>query len=178
MSKNGNYFRKEFVLAFVIVFALSCVFEIWGMNDGYRVSVEDANKTVSWINEMQQSVTWMDIFVNNVVIAYVSAVPLFGLFFYFFVSYNTGTIYGNVGRYYNLSIGQTYSLNFTNPIGILEDVAMTLLVAESLLIVYLLVKDREEVVERLKSHSWISFLITTLLLLSGAMIEVWLIKAS
>jgi hypothetical protein len=42
----------------------------------------------------------------------------------------------------------------------------------------LLVKDREEVVERLKTHSWKSFLITTLLLLLGAMIEVWLIKTS
>jgi hypothetical protein len=176
--KDNNYFRREFVIAFLIVFALSCVFEVWGMNDGYRVSVEEANKTVSWISEMRQSVSWIDIFANNIEIAYVSAVPLFGLLFYFFVSYNTGTIYGNVGRYYNLSIGQTYSLNFTNTIGILEDVAMTLLVAESLLIVYLLVKDREEVVERLKTHSWKSFLITTLLLLFGAMIEIWLIKAS
>jgi len=178
MKNNNNYFRKEFILAFIIVFALSCVFEVWGMNDGYKVSVEEANKTVSWINEMQQTITWSDIFVNNVVIAYVSAVPLFGLFFYFFVSYNTGTVYGNVGRYYNLSIGQTYSLNFTNPIGILEDVAMTLLVAESLLIVYLLVKNREEVVERLKTHSWKSLIITTLLLLFGALIETWLIRIS
>jgi uncharacterized membrane protein SpoIIM required for sporulation len=176
--RNDNYFRKEFILAFIIVFALSCVFEVWGMNDGYRVSVEEANKTVSWINEIQQTITWSDIFVNNIVIAYVSAVPLFGLFFYFFVSYNTGTIYGNVGRYYNLSIGQTYSLNFTNFIGILEDIAMTLLVAESVLIVYLLVKDREEVVKRLKSHSWKSLLVTTLLLLFGALIEVWLIRMS
>jgi uncharacterized membrane protein SpoIIM required for sporulation len=178
MSKNGNYFRKEFVLAFVIVFVLSCVFEVWGMNDGYRVSTEEANKTISWISEMRQSVSWMDIFANNIEIAYISAVPLFGLLFYFFVSYNTGTIYGNVGRYYNLSIGQTYSLNFTNPIGILEDVAMTLLVAESLLIVYLLVKDREEIVERLKTHSWKTLIITTLLLLFGALIEAWLIRIS
>jgi hypothetical protein len=176
--KNNNYFRKEFILAFIIVFALSCVFEVWGMNDGYRVSVEEANKTVSWINEMQRTVTWIDIFVNNIKIAYISAIPLFGLFFYFFVSYNTGTVYGNVGRYYNLSIGQTYSLNFTNFIGILEDTAMTLLVAESALIVYLLVKDREEVVERLKTHSYKSFLVTTLLLLLGAIIEVWLIRVS
>jgi uncharacterized membrane protein SpoIIM required for sporulation len=176
--KDNNYFRREFVIAFLIVFALSCVFEVWGMNDGYRVSVEEANKTVSWISEMRQSVSWIDIFANNIEIAYISAVPLFGLLFYFFVSYNTGTIYGNVGRYYNLSIGQTYSLNFTNTIGILEDVAMTLLVAESLLIVYLLVKDREEVVERLKTHSWKTLIITTLLLLFGAMIEIWLIKAS
>jgi uncharacterized membrane protein SpoIIM required for sporulation len=175
---KNNYFRKEFVLAFVIVFALSCVFEVWGMNDGYRVSVEEANKTVSWINEMQQTVTWIDIFVNNIKIAYISAIPLFGLFFYFFVSYNTGTVYGNIGRYYNLSIGQTYSLNFTNFIGILEDTAMTLLVAESALIVYLLVKDREEVVERLKTYSWKTLIIITLLLLFGAIIEVWLIRVS
>jgi uncharacterized membrane protein SpoIIM required for sporulation len=127
---------------------------------------------------MQRTVTWIDIFVNNIKIAYISAIPLFGLFFYFFVSYNTGTVYGNVGRYYNLSIGQTYSLNFTNFIGILEDTAMTLLVAESALIVYLLVKDREEVVERLKTHSYKSFLVTTLLLLLGAIIEVWLIRVS
>jgi len=173
--KNNNYFRKEFILAFIIVFSLSCVFEVWGMNDGYRVSVEEANKTVSWINEMQQTVTWIDIFVNNIVIAYVSAVPLFGLFFYFFVSYNTGTVYGNVGRYYNLSIGQTYSLNFTNPLGILEDIAMTLLVAESLLIVYLLVKDREEVKERITAHSWKSFIICTVLLFIGAILEMMMI---
>jgi hypothetical protein len=69
-------------------------------------------------------------------------------------------------------------LNFTNFIGILEDTAMTLLVAESALIVYLLVKDREEVVERLKTHSYKSFLVTTLLLLLGAIIEVWLIRVS
>jgi len=100
---------------------------------------------------------------------------LFGLFFYFFVSYNTGTVYGNVGRYYNLSIGQTYSLNFTNPLGILEDIAMTLLVAESLLIVYLLVKDREEVKERITAHSWKSFIICTVLLFIGAILEMMMI---
>jgi uncharacterized membrane protein SpoIIM required for sporulation len=178
MSKNDGYFRKEFVIAFIIVFAVSAVFEVIGMNEGYVASPEQVNETITWISEMRQTATWLDIFANNIIIAYLSAIPLVGVLFYLFVSYNTGTVYGNLGQYRNLSLGQTYSLNFTNPIGILEEVVMTLLVAESILIVYLMIKDRTEVAERLKRHSWKSLLITTLLLLFGAVIEAWLIQVS
>jgi hypothetical protein len=178
MSKNDGYFRKEFVIAFIIVFGLSALFEVIGMNEGYVASPEQVNETITWISEMQQAITWFDIFTNNIKIAYLGAIPIVGFVFYLFVSYNTGTVYGNIGQYYNLSLGQTYSLNFTNPIGILENIAMTLLVAESILIVYLLIKDRTEVAERLKTHSWKSLLITTLLLLFGAVIEIWLIRIS
>jgi hypothetical protein len=176
LSKDGGYFRKEFVIAFIVVFALSAVFEIIGMNEGYVASPEQVNETITWISEMQQTVTWFNIFSNNIMIAYLGAIPIVGFVFYLFVSYNTGTVYGNLGQFYNLSLGQTYSLDFTNPIGILEEVAMTLLVAESILIVYLLIKDREEVVERITVYSWKSLLITTLLLLFGAVIEIWLIQ--
>jgi hypothetical protein len=177
LSKNDGYFRKEFVIAFIIVFALSAVFEVIGMNEGYVASPRQVNETITWITQTRQTATWFNIFSNNIMIAYLGAIPIVGFLFYLFVSYNVGTVYGNLGQYYNLSLGQTYSLDFTNPIGILEDVAIIFLVAESVLIVYLLIKDREEVVERLKTHSWKSFLITTLLLLLGA-VEAWLISIS
>jgi len=176
LSKNDGYFRKEFVIAFIIVFVVSAVFEIIGMNEGYVASSEQVNETITWIGQMRETATWFNIFTNNIMIAYLGAIPIVGFLFYLFTSYNTGTVYGNLGQYYNLSLGQTYSLDFTNPIGILEEIAMTLLIAESILIVYLLIKDREEVVERLKMHSWKSLLITTLLLLFGAVIEIWLIQ--
>jgi hypothetical protein len=176
LSKNDGYFRKEFVIAFIIVFALSAVFEVIGMNEGYVASPEQVNETITWISEMRETATWFNIFTNNIMIVYLGAIPIVGVLFYLFVSYNTGTVYGNLGQYYNLSLGQTYSLDFTNPIGILEEVAMTLLIAESVLIVYLLIKDREEVVERITAHSWKSLIITTLLLLFGAVIEAWLIQ--
>jgi hypothetical protein len=178
LSKNDGYLRKEFVIAFIVVFALSAVFEAFGMNEGYVATPEQVNETITWISEMRQTATWFNIFSNNIMIAYLGAIPIVGILFYLFASYNTGTVYGNLGQYYNLSLGQTYSLNFTNPFWILEEIAMTLLIAESVLIVYLLIKDRTEVAERLKTHSWKSLLITTLLLLLGAVIEVWLIRIS
>ena len=176
MSKDDSYFRKEFIIIFIVVFAFSALFEVIGMNEGYVASPEQVNETITWISEMRETATWFNIFSNNIMIAYLGAIPIVGFLFYLFTSYNTGTVYGNLGQYYNLSLGQTYSLDFTNPIGILEEVAMTLLIAESILIVYLLIKDRTEVTERLKTHSWKSLLITTLLLLFGAVIETWLIQ--
>jgi uncharacterized membrane protein SpoIIM required for sporulation len=178
LSKDKGYFRKEFTIIFIVVFALSAVFEVIGMNEGYVAPPEQVNETITWIGQMRQTATWFNIFSNNIMIAYLGAIPIVGILFYLFVSYNTGTVYGNIGQYYNLSLGQTYSLDFTNPIGILEEVAMTLLVAESVLIVYLLIKDRTEVVERITAHSWKSFIICTVLLFIGAVIEVWLINVS
>jgi uncharacterized membrane protein SpoIIM required for sporulation len=178
LSKNDSYFRKEFVIAFIIVFALSAIFEIFGMNEGYVAPSQQVNETITWISEMRQTATWFNIFSNNIMIAYLGAIPIVGFLFYLFTSYNTGIVYGNLGQYYNLSLGQTYSLDFTNPIGILEEVAMTLLIAESILIVYLLIKDREEVKERIMVHSWKSFIICTVLLFIGAVIEAWLINIS
>jgi len=162
----------------VLVFAISAIFEVIGMNDGYKSSPEAVNQTINWLTETRQTITWFDILTNNIMIAYLSAIPVAGILFYLFVSYNTGVIYGQIGQYYKLTLGQTYSICFTNGIGILEDVSMTLLASESILIVYLLVKDREEVIERLKNHSWKSLIITTLLLLFGALIETWLIRIS
>jgi uncharacterized membrane protein SpoIIM required for sporulation len=175
---DEGYFRKEFIIIFMLVFAISAVFEVVGMNDGYKSSPEAVNQTINWLTETRQTITWLGIFANNIVIAYLSAIPVAGVLFYFFVSYNTGIVYGQIGQYYKLTLGQTYSICFTNGIGILEDVSITLLASESILIVYLLIKDREEVVERMKNHSWKSLLITTLLLLFGAVIEVWLIRIS
>jgi len=173
---NEKYFQKEFILSIILVYALGSIMLAVGINEGIKQSSEQVNATVQEIEQMRQTVTAFDIFTNNVFIALISAVPIAGVLFYLFVSYNTGMVYGAIGKYYGLTELQTMSLAFTNYIGIVETLASCILVAESILIVYLLIKDREEAVERLKNHSWKSLLICVIMLLFGAFVEYWLIK--
>lgn len=172
----GSYFTREFIVFVILVFVLSSVMTVVGISEGYNANAETVNRTVSEISRLRETVSAFDIFFNNVFIVFMSAVPIVGLLFFVFVSFNTGFAYGNIGKYYGLSFSQACSIYFTNEIAILEEIAYILLVAESLYIVYLLIIKRESVKERVKEHSWKSLLISCSLLLFGAFLEYFLIK--
>lgn len=170
-----SYFNREFVLFIVFAFSLNIIMTSIGANEGLVANAETVNQTITEIERLRQTVSAFDIFLNNFMIALLSAVPVVGLVFYVFVCYNTGFVYGNIGQYNGLSLTQTLSLAFSNEIAIIEYFAYAILVAESLYIIYLAVR-KENVKERIKEHSWKSLLISCSLLLFGAFLEYFLIK--
>jgi len=172
MEWMKEQFRKEYVIWFIISTFIILGMTLIGINESLNtVTYEEANKTITEISQIRVSVS--NIFFNNWSILLVSLIPILGIFYIIFVSYNTGWAYGCIGKYFNLSLNQTISLAFTNYIGVIEDLAYCLVLAEVLLIMYLLISEGYTVAnERIVRHSLVIFLLSTLILFFSAIIEV------
>lgn len=171
-----RYFSKAYIICLFIsmVFIFSAL--IFGSYEGYSVDFETANQTLTAIEQKRQVVTVSSIFFNNFGLTLVTFVPFIGLFWEFFVTFNTGYCIGQLAKASGTNNVLYVSLLVSHPVGVLEFTAYVFALAESLVLVNSLFKH--EFRERLTKQSWKTFLLATTLLFIGAVVECYLIRES
>ena len=161
-------------MMFALAYSLLVIMQLIGVNEGMQASSEQVNQTITEIQNIP--VSTFSIFMNNWMIALLSGIPFLGIVFFVFVYYNTGYVFGVIGQYQHLSYMQTLSLTFTNIVGIWEEIAICLVLTESLVILYTGMRDGlTEAKDRLMKYSWRSVLVATVILFFASMFETWLI---
>jgi len=132
-----------------------------------------ANQTVTDIRAMASESTWFSIFINNVIMALMTFIPLVGVVWMIFVQYNTGWYLGAIAKAYDVDYIIATSAILTSIIGLLEYPAYIIALGESMFLVYS--ATRREFKERLIQHSWKSIIIVVSLLFIGGVVEAFLL---
>ena len=169
-----RYFSKAYIICLFISIAFIFSALIFGSYEGYSVDFETANQTLTAIEQERQVITVSSIFFNNFELTLVTFIPFIGLFWEFFVTFNTGYFIGQLAKATGMNNVLYVSLLVTHPVGVIEFTAYVFVLAESLVLINSLFKH--EFRERLTKQSWKTFLLATALLFIGAVIECYLIR--
>jgi len=132
-----------------------------------------ANNTRIEIQQKALTINVQDIFINNFLLGLPLIIPGFGFVFFGKILINTGLTLGVLAYSFNIS-PELYLLGSYIPIGIIEMIAFSSMSAESIMLVHSVVQRNFR--ERLKQKTWKHFLLFTLLLLFGAILEIVIIK--
>ena len=124
------------------------------------------------INNIRQTVTPLSIFVNNFLVSILAIVPIGGLIFFGRVWINTGQTIGQLAYSYHVS-PLIYVIGVYIPVGTIENMAYSVIIAESLFLTYALAKGT--FFERLKYQTWKSLILYIVLLAIAATVEATLI---
>ena len=168
MTEN-SYFSKQFIICLIISMSLILIMLFIGVNQGYNVTPEEANATLSEIEKLRAEVTPLTIFLNNSEIALVAIIPLIGILWMLFVQFNTGFALGSLAKALGWNQYLYASAILTSPVGLFEYAVYILVMAESLVLVYSALQKNFK--ERLTKHTWKTILLTVGLLFIGAIIE-------
>jgi hypothetical protein len=131
-----------------------------------------ANQTQTQINNIRQTVTPLSIFVNNFLVSILGIVPIGGVIFFARVWINTGQTIGQLAYYYHVP-PLLYVIGVYIPVGTIENMAYSVILAESLFLTYALAKGT--FFERLKNQTWKSLILYLVLLAIAATVESTLI---
>jgi len=131
-----------------------------------------ANQTQQQINNIRQSATALGIFVNNFLVSIAAVIPVAGLILFGNVWLHTGTVIGQLA-YSNHVSPLLYVIGVYIPVGTIESLAYSVILAEGLFLTYALAKGT--VKERLRNQTWKSLILYAVLLAVAAMVESTLI---
>ena len=165
-------FKREYIVCLVFSFIFLVVTTIIGIIYGYSVEHSIANQTYNELSETFHETSIFSIFLNNCYIALVAFIPVYGVIFISFVSFNTGFYVGCIGQVANTPISTSFSVYFMNIVFLIEYLAYSLSLAESINLTYLAMKyGKNEFIERLRYDTWRIILLVVFLLFIGAVIE-------
>lgn len=173
MCADTPYFSKPFIYALVASASIIFVSLTFGASQGNQVEIDAAKQTLKEVEKMASESTWFSIFVNNVIMALVTFVPLIGAVWMTFVQYNTGWYLGAMAKAYNVDYIVLTSLVLTSIVGLIEYPAYIIALGESMLLVYSAAE--REFKKRLIQHSWKSIIIVVSLLFIGGVVEAFLL---
>lgn len=134
-----------------------------------------ANQTQTQVNNIRQTVSPQSIFLNNFFVSISAILPVAGLILFGRVWFNTGQTIGQLAYSYGMS-PISYVIGVYIPVGTIESMAYSVIIAESLFLTYALSKGT--ILERLKHETWKSLLLYIALLAVAAIIEARLINGS
>jgi uncharacterized membrane protein SpoIIM required for sporulation len=164
-----RYFSKPFILLLIMSAILIFVMLFFGGSQGNLVSNTQANQTQTQLQQMQQTATWLSLFLNNLEIALFTFIPLVGILWQLFVQFNTGFFVGSIAKAYGINYALALSAIIATPSGIVEYLAYIFALAESMMLVYCGITKSFR--QRLFSETWKTLLIVTALLFVAAIIE-------
>ena len=176
MNEEEHYFSKLFIFCILLSMSVILIGLTLGVQNGYNCSVEEANETLNQINQERQNITVTSIFLNNYLLTLIVFVPFIGIFWEFLLQFNTGYVLGNVAKAYNLNQFIFLSEVLSSPVGLIEYASYFLVLAESLCLMCSLFLH--EFKPRLFNHSWKTFLVVTVLLFIGAIVECYMINGN
>jgi uncharacterized membrane protein SpoIIM required for sporulation len=179
-DESGGWLNFRFIILGIIVFVVFYLVMYLSAGQFYAIGTATingqtlANSTAQRVS--QQHFTAGSIFLSNFLVSAYLIIPALGLVSFLFVLYNTGQVFGLLAAYAGVD-PFVYLLATAIPVGILEVAAYAVLGGEGL---YLLVLGvgRNGAIQRLKKHSWKSFLLYLVLLFTAAIVEAALIGAA
>jgi uncharacterized membrane protein SpoIIM required for sporulation len=133
-----------------------------------------ANQTQQHINAIRHNITPQIIFLNNFLVSIPAIVPIAGLILFGRVWINTGQAIGQLAYSYGMS-PLRYVIGVYVPVGTIESLAYSVIIAESLFLTFALAKGT--FIERLKNQTWKSLILYVALLAVAAIVEAELIWA-
>jgi len=171
-SIKQGYFSRHFINMLFLSIFLIAVAVLYGAVRGNTVPMNEANEASQQLREQLETLNTASIFINNCLIALVSLMPGIGSIFMLYVMYNTGFFIGMIAKAPGYSSLDAVAITFLNPVGILEIVAYTLALGESMLLLYLLsTKKVAEFKKRISTNSWKTILAILGLLIAAAITE-------
>lgn len=145
---------------------------LYGAGQGNTVPMSEAEAATQELLEQVRTLNAVSIFINNCLIALISLIPGIGSIFMLYAMYNTGFFIGMIAKASGYTTLNAVITTFLNPVGILEIVAYTLALGESILLLYLIARRRvAEFKKRIFLNSWKTIIAIVGLLLVAAIIE-------
>ena len=164
---------KTYVLAILLVFLVLAVTTYAFADQAYLTTTPKvANQTQQHVNTIRRSITPQTIFLNNFLVSIPAIVPIAGLILFGRVWINTGQAIGQLSYSYG-ELPLVYVIGVYLPVGIIESLAYSVIIAENLFLTFALAKGT--VIERLKNQTWKSLIIYVALLAIAAVVEAELI---
>lgn len=146
------YFSKQFIYMLIVSAIVIFVSLTYGASRGNQVEMEVADQTLGEVREMASEATWLSLFINNVSMALMTFIPLFGAVWMVLIQYNTGWYIGAMAKASGVDYLMVMSMILTSVVGLVEYVAYILALGESLVLVYSAVQKGFK--QRLMQHSW------------------------
>jgi hypothetical protein len=171
-----KYWNWHFVKVIYAIWILLIAITAVGVAIGQMQTQQTSQDVTSQILNANTRITVGKIFFNNWYLALRSFVPAAGYYLSFHSWFLTGIVLGEEAKVL-YPTWWSFAAPFGNAFLYPETFASALIIAESLWLMKLVFKDRkvELVKERLKSATWISVLVSSLLLLGCAAVEYVLI---
>ncbi len=171
-SNKQGYFSRYFINMLFLSILLIVVAVLYGAGQGNSVPMNEAIKANQELLEQVRTLNAASIFLNNCLIALVSLTPGIGSIFMLYVMHNSGFYIGMIAKASGYSAIDAVLITFLNPVGILEIVAYTIALGESILLLYLLIMKRmAEFKKRILTNSWKTVIAIVGLLIVAAIIE-------
>ena len=170
--ENG-FLTKKYLLVVLLVFIV-LFFATYGLAEQAYLTTtpKAANQTLTQINSIRQGVSPESIFLNNFLVSILAIVPIGGLIFFGRVWINTGQTIGQLAYANNIS-PLPYVIGVYIPVGTIENLGYSVIIAEGLFLTYALAKGT--VVDRLRHETWKSLILYLSLLAIAAVVESTLI---
>ena len=173
---ENNLFTKTYLLVILLVFLVLLAMTFALASQAYATTTPKiANQTQQQINKIRQSITPQSIFINNFLVSIPAIVPIAGLIVFGRVWINTGQAIGQLAYSYSIT-PFVYIIGVYVPVGTIETLAYSVIIAEGLFLTYSLKKGT--FMERLKNQTWKSLLLYVALLAIAATVEAVLITNS
>ena len=164
---------KTYLLVVLLVFLGLAVMTYALADQAYSTTTPKvANQTQQHVNAIRRTITPQTIFLNNFLVSIPAIIPVAGLILFGRVWINTGQAIGQLAYSYGVS-PFLYVSGVYVPVGIIESMAYSVIIAESLFLTYALAKGT--VIERLKNQTWKSLILYVALLAIAAIVEAELI---
>jgi len=166
---DNSYFSKKFMRALLVSATIIFSTLLLASFQGFDAPPDVANQIATDIQHEAATTTWLNIFLNNLLLTLVVFVPFFGIVFSLFVQFNTGYAIGAIAQTEGVSNVLITLLLLTTPVGVLEYVSYIFALAESIILAYSAYK--RQLKHRLVNSTWKTILLVAVLLLIGAVVE-------
>ena len=167
------FLTPRYLLVILLVFLVLAV-TTWALAEQSYLTTTPtvANQTEQQINTLRQTVTPLSIFINNFLVSIFAIIPIGGIIFFGRVWINTGQTIGQLAYATHIS-PLNYVVGIYIPVGTIENMAYSVILAEGVFLTYALAKGT--LVERLKHDTWKSMILYLALLAVAATVEAYLI---
>ena len=168
-------FVATLIIVFFALYAVMYYSSVQAYNNSFSpAGATVANQTYQSVQQLRQTSTWVNIFLNNFEVSIKLIIPITGFLYFLEVMWNTGQIIGMLAAVTGYS-PIVYLIGISVPVGILETSGYAVLAAEVLYVTILLF-TRKDAKDRLLHHTWKSFILYLALLLVAAYLEAFLIS--
>jgi len=170
----GNHLlTKTYLLVLLLVFLVLAMMTYAVAEQAYLTTTpKAASQTQQHINTVRQTITPQSIFLNNFLVSIPAIIPVAGPILFGRVWINTGQTIGQLAYSYGVS-PLLYVIGVYVPVGIIESMAYSVIITESLFLTLALGKGT--IKERLKHQTWKSLILYVALLAIAAVVEAELI---
>lgn len=171
---SGSFLTKTYVLVVLLVFLVLAALTFAFAYQAYVTTKPSAaTQTQQQINTLRENVTPQSIFINNFFVSIYAVVPVAGPILFGKVCVNTAQIIGQLAYSYHMS-PFAYVIGVYTPIGTIENLAYSVILAESVFLTAALAKGNVQ--ERLRNQTWKSLILYVAILAFSATLEAAMIR--